>query len=363
MSQATPQIKSRKPTGLVPWPLILIEGEEKAGKSFALAKLSASKRVGACYWLDLGEGSADEYGAIEGAKYEVLVHDGSYAEIVEQITAVYWEAKRASEAGEPPVVLGVDTMTALWRMLSNWTADRAKRSKAGQRALSADPNAEVSATSNLWNDANNRHRRVLDLLQSFPGIVVVTARGKDVAVIGANGQPIEGRKEWKVEGQKELAFEASVWIRMFRSPRRAQLIGGRGLKLGQMDGEPLDLPDLDLDEIIFDRLGVDTGTTVRNMPSLRVDEMTGLLDRVSESKTDVALKELWESEKPKLRPDDLEALNQAVKTRLDAIRREASGQEEPPATDDAEKLRQAAASEAPPHDGPADDREPVGATA
>ena len=54
-------IKARKPTGAVPYPVILIEGEEKAGKSYAAALLSTSPRVGATYWLDLGEGSADEY--------------------------------------------------------------------------------------------------------------------------------------------------------------------------------------------------------------------------------------------------------------------------------------------------------------
>ena len=342
MSPAAPKIKSHKPSGRVPWPLVLLEGEEKSGKSYALAELSASPRVGMCYWIDLGEGSSDEYGAIPGAEYEVIDHDGSYGDILEQITAVYWEAKRAADAGEPPTVLGIDTMTAMWRMLTNWTNDRAKRSRAGQRALAADPDAEVSATSNLWNDANGRHRRVLDLLQSFPGIVIITARGKDVAVMGSNGQPIEGRKEWKVEGQKELAFEASVWIRMFRAPRRAQLIGGRGLKLGQMDGKPLDLPDFSLEEIIFDRLGVDAGTQVRNMPALRGDEMTGLFDLVFECKTEDALKALYVKQKVKLRPDDLDALNGAVTTRLEVIRLEAAGGQQTPPAGDVEKLRQAA---------------------
>lgn len=62
-------LKTRKPTGAVPWPLVLLEGEEKAGKSWALAELSASDKVGDTYWFDLGEGAADEYGAIPGARY------------------------------------------------------------------------------------------------------------------------------------------------------------------------------------------------------------------------------------------------------------------------------------------------------
>ena len=72
-------IKSRKPTGVVPYPVILLEGPEKAGKTWAALLLSRSERVGQTYVLDLGEGSADEYGAIPGVRYEVLEHDGTYA--------------------------------------------------------------------------------------------------------------------------------------------------------------------------------------------------------------------------------------------------------------------------------------------
>ena len=72
-------LKTRKPTGAVPWPLVLIEGEEKAGKTWACAEFTASPKVGRCFWIDLGEGAADEYGAIPGADYEVVEHDGGWA--------------------------------------------------------------------------------------------------------------------------------------------------------------------------------------------------------------------------------------------------------------------------------------------
>ena len=57
-------LKTRKPTGRVPWPCILLEGEEKAGKSWALAQLSTSDRIGALYWIDLNEGAGDEYSKV-----------------------------------------------------------------------------------------------------------------------------------------------------------------------------------------------------------------------------------------------------------------------------------------------------------
>ncbi|MEU9097085.1 hypothetical protein [Streptomyces sp. NPDC048361] len=31
------KLKTRKPTGIVPWPLLLIEGEEGAGKTYSAA--------------------------------------------------------------------------------------------------------------------------------------------------------------------------------------------------------------------------------------------------------------------------------------------------------------------------------------
>ncbi|MFD6811895.1 hypothetical protein, partial [Streptomyces anthocyanicus] len=82
-----PKLKTRKPTGIVPWPLVLIEGEEGSGKSYSAAEFSASDLIGQTYWIDLAEGSADEYAAIEGADYEIVVHDGTYRDILEQIEA------------------------------------------------------------------------------------------------------------------------------------------------------------------------------------------------------------------------------------------------------------------------------------
>src|SRR3954447_19583287 len=98
----------RKPTGRVPWPCVLLEGEEKAGKSWALAQLSASDRIGALYWIDLNEGAGDEYGAVPGAAYELVEHDGSYARVRAAAQAVRAEARRAADAGDPPIVLGLD---------------------------------------------------------------------------------------------------------------------------------------------------------------------------------------------------------------------------------------------------------------
>lgn len=51
-------LRTRRPTGRVSHPLLLIEGAEKSGKTWACAQFSASDKIGTTYWIDLGEGSA-----------------------------------------------------------------------------------------------------------------------------------------------------------------------------------------------------------------------------------------------------------------------------------------------------------------
>lgn len=251
-------LKVRKPTGAVPWPLILLEGGEKSGRSWALAELSASAKVGRTFWLDIGEGAADEYGAVPGARYEVVDHDGSWADILGQVVEVKAEAQRAADAGEPPVVLGIDTMTAEWDMLKDWATARAARSDSNKERLKRDPNAEVKVSMNLWNDATARHRRLMTHLMTFPGIVVMIARGKEVASLDANGRPVEGTKEYKVEGHKTLAYDASVWVRLSRD-HPPLIVGARSVHAGIRPGvdKPKQAPQFTLEWLIFDVLKCD----------------------------------------------------------------------------------------------------------
>lgn len=254
-----PQIRARKPTGTVPYPLILVEGEEKAGKSWAAALLSKSPRVGQMYWLDLGEGGADEYGAIPGARYLVIEHDGTYAQILDQVIAVKAEAGRAKAAGEPPVVLTIDCWSDFWDGMKDWASERA-RERLRRKGRKVEPGAEVQVTTDLWNDAGARYRRIMTQLMTFPGIVVLTARGKDVVEV-KDGKPVEGSRLWKVEGHKTIAFDATLWLRLTRTGRPL-VVGARsvhaGIRPGSDDPQPIaeDHDNL-LDWLIFDVLKVD----------------------------------------------------------------------------------------------------------
>lgn len=264
-------IKTRKPTGIPPWPLILIEGPEKSGKSWAAAEFTACEKIGQAYWIDLGEGAADEYAAIPGANYLVVDHDGTWQDIIGQVT----EISAVAEDSEKPVVLVIDSMTTEWEMLKDWASTRAKESPFAKRKLREDPNAEVKPSMNLWNDAGDRHHTLMRLLMTFPGIVIITARGKEVAALDDDGRPIPKAKDYRVEGHKTLPYDASVWVRLSREDH-PQVMGCRSVKAGIKPGvdRPVKSPDLTIEKVVFDVLGLDVkAAKAREVTDLVTDEM------------------------------------------------------------------------------------------
>lgn len=278
-------LKTRRPTGRVPWPLILIEGGEKSGKSYACALLSTSKRIGTMYWIDLGEGAADEYGAIPGADYLVVEHDGTWAQIQAAVDAVKAEAQAAQVAGLPPVTLVIDSMTAEWDLLKDWAADRARQRHAAKvrnsngrvKPLAADEEPKISM--DLWNEAGARHRKLMTTLMTFPGIVLLTARGKDVAALDDKGSPIPNAREYKVEGHKTLGYDVSCWIRLDRT-QPGSVIGVRSVHVGVRPGydDPVALAaDWSLESIIFDTLRCEETAEPRRMTELQAHEPDGAL--------------------------------------------------------------------------------------
>lgn len=264
-------IKTRKPTGIPPWPLILIEGPEKSGKSWAAAEFTACDKIGQAYWIDLGEGAADEYAAIPGANYLVVDHDGTWQDIISQVT----EISAVAEGSEKPVVLVIDSMTTEWEMLKDWASTRAKESPFAKRKLREDPNAEVKPSMNLWNDAGDRHHTLMRLLMTFPGIVIITARGKEVAALDDDGRPIPKAKDYRVEGHKTLPYDASVWVRLSREDH-PQVMGCRSVKAGIKPGvdRPVKSPDLTIEKVVFEVLGLDVAAAqAREVTDLVTDEM------------------------------------------------------------------------------------------
>ncbi|MEU5434517.1 AAA family ATPase [Streptomyces sp. NPDC020719] len=353
--QTVARLRTRKPTGVVPWPKILIEGEEKAGKSHLAAAFTGSKLTGQAYWLELGEDTADEYANVPGADYLLIDHNGTYRDILGQVEAVHAEAQRAAAAKEPPVVLVIDSTSLLWRMLVNWTNDRARRSNKGQAKLRRDPDAEVKPTMNLWNDAGERWSKVMYLVRTMPAIVLLLARGKETAAVDGNGDPIPHTKDWRVEGHKSLAYDATVWVRL-RREEPPQIIGARSLKFQvPRGGEPKVVPDLSIEKLVFGLMGCTIHNQPRATPELTGDLAQVWLPKVLEAaKGGVdGLKKLWKDVEadPDLSRDEVRVVRADIERKAAELKKPEKLTDP---TSDAAKLRAAAAEQE-----AADEEEPV----
>jgi hypothetical protein len=269
-------LKTRKPTGAPSWPLILLAGEAKTGKTYSAAQFTGDERVGRSFWLDLGEGCADEYGAVPGADYEIIDHDGTWIDIIGQVAEAREVARKALADGEKPVSLTVDSMTAEWAMLSAWTDTRARRSNSNQKALEADPDAEIDITANYWNDANSRHNRLMNILKTFPGVVVLTSLETEKTQFGANGRPLKGApKAARPDAQKRLAADVSAWVRLSLDAPPT-IVGIRSVRHPIRPGldKPKPWPEFSLGKLVFDHLGIQsTNAQVRDTPVLNADQV------------------------------------------------------------------------------------------
>lgn len=201
-------LKTRKPTGKAPWPMLLIAGVEKSGKSYACAKFSASDLIDRTLYIEIGEGSADAYGALPGARYEIVEHDGSWAGILAAVEAAVAE----SPATGKPNAIVLDSMSELWGLLC--AEQEAAATKRGKETITMDQ----------WNAAKRRWRKIIDAVRANRGPVLMTARYEQVTVMEKGKPTLE--KAWKVRAEKDLAFEVDGIITM-TEPRKPHVAGIR----------------------------------------------------------------------------------------------------------------------------------------
>jgi hypothetical protein len=274
-----PEPKNHEPSGRPSWPRILLSGEEGAHKSWELARLSADKRLGGMFWLEVGAGesTAEEYGAIQDVKYRIIDHDGTFTSIYGQLRAHRQLAQKAEDAGEPPIALGLDSFTGVWSMLTSWVdllarrreAEKAERFKRPVRTDLWSAEFTPQITPDLWNLANRRWDMIMEIVQTWPGPVGYTAREKQVTVFKDNGQPDPKQpKVWTLEAQKGLGFASSAWVRLTRDDT-PQVVKLRSVRQGNIkifqDTQGAPVPwsgeELDLAELIFDVIGCEAGVS------------------------------------------------------------------------------------------------------
>lgn len=198
-------LKTRKPTGLPSWPIVLLAGPEGTGKSWAAASASASELVGRTLWIGIGEDDPDEYGIIPGADFEIVEHAGSYPAILQ---AVRDAAAEPATDGKPNLIV-LDSGTRLWNLIGDNAQEAANRRAKGKKTADGD----YTISMDLWNIAAGQWRDVIDVLQKHQGPSIITARLDEVVVMNDEGQPTKERT-WKIQGHKSLPFDASVVVQM-----------------------------------------------------------------------------------------------------------------------------------------------------
>jgi len=223
-TSTTPRERRTRPaTGTTSHPLVLLAGGWKSGKSYALAAASADERVARMTVVEVGgdRGKMDAYGAIPGATFELVEHDNTWADLTAAI---------AAECDQPPAdggynILAIDGATSLWAVLTR-SAQRGGRDLTG---------GGWSAVNTAWDD-------LLNVLRTYPGPVVLTARTDDTGIV----DDALGR----VRTQRDLAFEADVVVQA-TGHRRFALAGASSLALATDDvALPLELGDLVLADLL-----------------------------------------------------------------------------------------------------------------
>lgn len=238
--------KTRKPTGKPSWPILLLAGAEKAGKSWSCAEASGSDLIGRTLWIGIGEDDPDEYAAVPGADFEIVEHDGTYRDI---LAAVDWAAAQPAAEGKPNLIV-VDSMTRLWDLLCDMAQAQAnaraqrRRQQPNSRQQAASDDVEADIHMDLWNQAKDRWGHVVDSLRAHQGPTLLTARLDEVTVM-QNGKPT-GEKTLKVKTEKGLPYDVGGIVQL---PERgkAYLTGVRTTRMHVP--ERLPLPGFTVDKL------------------------------------------------------------------------------------------------------------------
>lgn len=244
-------LRPRKPTGAVAYPLLLIEGAEKSGKTYTALSLAASQRVGRTFVFELGERAADEYAPL--GDYEIVQHNGTYADLLDQLHAACAEP----QVDELPNVIVLDSASMLWSLLKDQASAAARRSKRAVKILAEDPDADIETTMTYWTTAKQRWWAVVNLLRGWPGIALLTCRAGEVTKV-SGGQPVAGQTEWSRDVEKGTPFAMTGIVRA-QHPKPPVLTTVQSLSLS-IPAKGLQLPaEASLESLIFDTLGAGDG--------------------------------------------------------------------------------------------------------
>ncbi|PRY35279.1 hypothetical protein [Umezawaea tangerina] len=263
-------LKTRRPNRTSTWPRILLSGEAGTDAAWMAAKLTADPRLVASYWLEIGaDVNADVYAAVPGADFDIIVHDGTWLDLYEQLSAAWDEAHAAAEAGLPSALV-VTTMSAEWSMLSD-TADRRARRREGVNLTNRglDPDAAYSSEvpvdidPDLWMLFGRRHRQLMGKILTWPGPVVLTAR-----------EQLKDHGRWVLHAKDQLEFDCTAWVRLTRDdhPEILSFTAANYHRLTKQERAAL-RPEFTLERLIWEWAGCNAKTRAPEVRTFDADQV------------------------------------------------------------------------------------------
>ncbi|MCX5182667.1 hypothetical protein [Streptomyces sp. NBC_00268] len=202
--------RSRKPTGRPNPPIVLLTGPDKTGKGHEAAVGSGSDLIAMTYWLQVGGSSstADYYGRIEGARYEIVPHDGSFWDVLD---AIRWAISQAPAQDGTRNMVVIDDISSVWDLLSDEVSQMSRkraerRAQAnGQRPPRLD-DPYVDEDRDLWTYAKDRWGEMLWLLRRHNGPTLLIAR-QEIITAFENDKPTQHTTR-RIKAEKNI--KASV---------------------------------------------------------------------------------------------------------------------------------------------------------
>jgi hypothetical protein len=247
--------------------MMLLVGPEKSGKSYEAAAGSGSELIGMTYWIEIGgsEGTADYYGRVPGARYEIVEHNGTYQDILD---AIRWAVAQPPVNGKPNMIV-VDNMTVLWDMLSDEQAlfarRRAERKAQENRRRAPSLDDPVVIDSDLWNRAKDRWGEILWMLRRHHGPTLLLAR-QEIVTAFENDKPTRDKTR-KIKAERNLPAAVDAIVEL-HTLGEAHLTGVRTLHWDVKPGESMPFPDFSIDALLR-RLGFEEAAAARQVTEAR----------------------------------------------------------------------------------------------
>lgn len=274
-------LQTRKPTGLPSWPVTLLAGKEKAGKSWTALAGSASPLVGRTLYIGIGEDDPDEYSLIPGADFDIVLHDGTYA----GIRGAVEDAVAEPTVDGKPTLIVLDSATRAWNLIvDNAQAVANRKARGKQDPLTGD----YAVTPDLWNAAAAQWAGIINPLLRHQGPVVLTAR-LDLVMVMRNGQPTQ-EKEWKIQSHKSLPFDATAVVEMHERGHFL-LTGVKSARIALP--EPRVIPEFTM-AWFWDLLGLKGGVGERTHSGIVADSgLEEIVAQIEGTRTLAELQKLW----------------------------------------------------------------------